>query len=871
MAIVNSAGVVTSVVVGAGGSLYDQPVTVNFPCCGAAVTRVTTCPKTGAILKVTVMDGGSGYNPQGEYFNSALLSSVFLEYQPCQNGNSQYDSTQFISTPVLGGFKGSMKDSTQCTCRWPTDPAAACTCVSYGWIFEVNPPVSCALWYRLVVNAANVADVGILVQRVPISGQTTYYPPIEVGQTYVFHAPSVTPAGMDTRFRVVAPPPPAHDPTRRFLQRLIVTVTTPDNSNILCTGYTGDLWGALSAGVPPGGTARGDCTALAGQIANLVTRTNAFPLYRFPPLVDIGISDRGVTLALGVGGTGYSSLPALNVGGVANPGFSAVTGVPIVDGGLGYSGTLGFVFSAGAGSVTSYTLNGAGTLTNIVASGGAYNGNGNRPIVYVVPDQQVDTAWVTAPGSGFSNTIGNGPSCSFPLPALGGTRATCTANVDGTGVLSSITVNNHGSLYTNYANPTGIDFPHIGPQVTGCTITGFGTTCTSIVAVFSGGTDVSGIGQINCPLSGGQITAVNIVNGGSFIYGDVVTVSFLGSTCATLPTVSGCTLSPGTGGVAYARLKGLVIKSAILDKATLADPVPNGNAVPASAAFTLSVPGTPGSCITGGTSASGSVTNFVPTNLGGPYTALPAVSFAGGFPLTTATVTATLVTASDAGGKATIDSNGAVTGVQITTPGSGYQCAPTVGFRNLGRMWSFEIVNPGYGYTVAPFIYIPAPGGNGRQAWAHTVITNGQVTGVVVDDPGSYYTAIGAASVIPFGSITSVTVVNCGFGYSLATTFVEIYPLATTHPNAWPEFFKPAIVTPIINVPAGGVITGFNIVDAGQGYVAGQFRWPSTARQASSPLPLPRLIPRWSTPRSRTSLTSEPVLLAQPPSLRAAP
>jgi len=115
----------------------------------------------------------------------------------------------------------------------------------------------------------------------------------------------------------------------------------------------------------------------------------------------------------------------------------------------------------------------------------------------------------------------------------------------------------------------------------------------------------------------------------------------------------------------------------------------------------------------------------------------------------------------------------------------------------LGQVMGVNILNPGSGYSSAPYISIEDPCGNGSGAVASTNITDGQVTSVTIEKPGSGYLGP-TASTDPcntnpidqsgsdvVGYVVGVNILNTGIGYkfddliidSSCDNDVQIYPI----------------------------------------------------------------------------------------------
>jgi hypothetical protein len=94
--------------------------------------------------------------------------------------------------------------------------------------------------------------------------------------------------------------------------------------------------------------------------------------------------------------------------------------------------------------------------------------------------------------------------------------------------------------------------------------------------------------------------------------------------------------------------------------------------------------------------------------------------------------------------------DGTVTAIKVTNSGSGYTSKPTVTFKGagtgletnvtLGAISKIEITNPGKGYLSVPIIDFGETPSNGVKAEATAVVTNGEITSVVINNGGEGYT-----------------------------------------------------------------------------------------------------------------------------------
>ena len=191
---------------------------------------------------------------------------------------------------------------------------------------------------------------------------------------------------------------------------------------------------------------------------------------------------------------------------------------------------------------------------------------------------------------------------------------------------------------------------------------------------------------------------------------------------------------------------------------------------------------------------------------------------------TAATVTATVT-------------DGAVTGLAVTSSGSGYTFTPRLTFVQPGgatlgtptiTSGSFAaaptITAQGFGYTTPPAIYVDEPTGtNPIKASFQTVLTNGKVTSITVLNAGQGYTSVPRVAVIdPVGAqvltttvdgdgrITDIELLSGGGGYEDIPS-VYIVDERTSNPGT-----GATATASIFN----GSITDINITAFGSGYSA---------------------------------------------------
>jgi hypothetical protein len=176
----------------------------------------------------------------------------------------------------------------------------------------------------------------------------------------------------------------------------------------------------------------------------------------------------------------------------------------------------------------------------------------------------------------------------------------------------------------------------------------------------------------------------------------------------------------------------------------------------------------------GVTVSGGVVVAVVITNPGSGYTAAPSVTFTSGAATATAVV-----------------STGSVNSITLTNAGTGYTSSPSVtitggGGNNATAIASFntfktgtvavQITNGGTGYTNAANTVVNITG-SGSNAAGTAILSGGQVTQVIMSNPGSGYT-----------SNTSVTITGGGGSNAAAIAVTNLDPIvdvATFSGRTW--------------------------------------------------------------------------------------
>lgn len=190
------------------------------------------------------------------------------------------------------------------------------------------------------------------------------------------------------------------------------------------------------------------------------------------------------------------------------------------------------------------------------------------------------------------------------------------------------------------------------------------------------------------------------------------------------------------------------------------------------------------------TVANGAVTEVTCTDPGSGYVLndQPVLAFSGGGSDAGAAIIPTVTVTS--GGIASVEiinpgqsfnlgGDGRVT----FTGGGGAGAAGIISAASNGAIYGVTVTNPGTGYTSAPVVTIDNAGGSNFSAIAH--VTRGQVTAFTVAAGGTGYdapptmTIVGdgvgatAVAVLTAGVVSSATIVNAGLGYTYAKVLIS--------------------------------------------------------------------------------------------------
>ena len=319
-------------------------------------------------------------------------------------------------------------------------------------------------------------------------------------------------------------------------------------------------------------------------------------------------------------------------------------------------------------------------------------------------------------GSGYTSV----PTVTFAAPLdAGGERAEGIAQVggvtsgDGGALHSTVTVDTGGSGYTSVPTVTIADAPAGGTTATAVAHIGGTRRVTGIAAGGDGGEGYSSVPTVtfSAPETTGGVTATGVA-----VLGEPGRIISL--TCATT-------------GVNYTQATTTI---------TINDPdVSDGVTATANPII----------------NNAGAIIGAVVTNPGSGYNIRPGV-----------TVTSTIANATGAvctveAGDFESDDAGQVVAINITNPGSGYLLDPSITITggggsganyaptlttaaNEGQVVHIDLIEHGKGYVEAPIVTISGGGGTGARATvtlAGGAASGGEVTGVIITNPGSGYLA----------------------------------------------------------------------------------------------------------------------------------
>lgn len=257
-----------------------------------------------------------------------------------------------------------------------------------------------------------------------------------------------------------------------------------------------------------------------------------------------------------------------------------------------------------------------------------------------------------------------------------------------------------------------------------------------------------------------------------------------------------------------------------------ADPFATPAALPASSSATVSfVSNDADATATAIISANtGTVERINVTNGGTNYNGTPIVEITGGGG-TGATATAT------------VGANGRVTGITLTSPGTGYTSAPTVSIisgsgatattvlAGTGTVIALNLLTTGEGYTSAPTVDITG-GGATTNATGTATISNGRVTSLTLTSGGAGYDGSPITVTLTGGGATTPATASASFsgrgiGIVTLTAPGSNYTYAPTVTFSAPQIPNGVRPTAVASFdPDTRQVTGINITSNGSGYTA---------------------------------------------------
>jgi hypothetical protein len=346
----------------------------------------------------------------------------------------------------------------------------------------------------------------------------------------------------------------------------------------------------------------------------------------------------------------------------------------------------------------------------------------------------------------------------------------------------------------------------------------------------------------------GQVKTLAITAGGTN-YATVPLVVLSGGTGATATAALGLTaqsftFTPGTRG--YSTIPTVTISDGGATTAATATAVLSGGTSGTVTGITLLTPGAgytsaPTLTLSGGVvNTAGTLTTAVGNAQQFTVSKLTVVNGGGGYSAGTVAVSIDNPPAAEAATATAVLSGGkfgTVTGITLTSPGTGYLLPPdisisapdteTVTVVSAG-IGSVSLSAGGAGYTTPPIVTLSDPPA-GTQATATAILANGRVTAINLIDPGSRYPSApqvtiadppdpvqasatsvltaGASGTAAKGVAAIITVTQQGRGYLTAPTITFSDP-----PN-----LVPATATALLS---NGAVTSYRIETAGTGYVS---------------------------------------------------
>ena len=437
-----------------------------------------------------------------------------------------------------------------------------------------------------------------------------------------------------------------------------------------------------SGGVATNAVATGTAVVSDGRIYD-VEITNTGSGYTTPPQV---IFSGGGALGNG------------NVIATAEINAGSVTGVTVTNGGgvlngagtasLGTNGEIPAIAATGRGM--GYTSSptiviGAPLIVQALISIGR-NGNSINTNPAAVTYVNRGSGYLAPPVVTFANTGWQGyiavPKVKFT--SSGVTSALATAARNGTtGAITSVSIQDGGSGYTTapavafFPRATATASISVGGVVTGFNVTASGSgypSAPAVALIGGGGAGASAVAVI----TGGKVTSINVVSGGSG-YTSAPTVVIAATPVADSSIIATATVSAGkvtgvvvnNGSSGFTSLPVVAFRFGGVTHAVATPFVPNGQ-----------------------------LSNLFLDYGGSGYASAPAIAFEGNI---------------SNGGQHAIAtasiSGGAVTGLNVSSPGGAIRAVATSTIAADGTVASVTVTNAGTGYTIDPIVTLGTPTG----------------------------------------------------------------------------------------------------------------------------------------------------------------
>ncbi|MCX8497325.1 MAG: hypothetical protein ORN51_14180 [Akkermansiaceae bacterium] len=833
-----SAGKISAINVGTAGSFYSSAgVTIAAP--PASIVPVAVATVTGdSLSSIAVTTAGNNFTAAPTVTVAAPPASVTA------TASSAIASGGVTGlTPVLPGSYYRVAPAV--TIAAPTDSTATGTAsLSAGAVSGITVGQSGGYYATApaVTVSAPASSVTAVAGTATVGGGTVVSIPVATAGSYYTAAPEVT----------VAAPPASVNATATATRVSATSITVA--KNLGGTNYASVPTVSFSGGNGTGLTA----TCKLGLTAESFKITSNTKVYTVAPTIVISGGGSPTTTA---------TATAILSGGTSG----TVTGITIIEKGVGYTTAPTLTFSGGTGNTgTAPTAVGNAAYFTVVsiATGGTPTGYTSAPTVTIaapaVAVTATATATVSAAGAVTAITITNAgkgyssaPSITIAAPATP-VQATATANLTN-GLVTSFSVGTAGVGYTSVPTVT-VDAPVSGIQATATASIGGGSV-TALTPVNVGASypyapsitiaappaSVQATATATC--SGGKVTAIQVTNGGAYYTKDRAI----------------CTITNLGGGVAAtaAATYGLTNQSFAInsgDKVYSVAPTVTISAPDYNPTASYAVQATATAVLT-----AGKVTGITMNKKGASYdgSRVPTLTFSGGT-VTSGTISPTAVGNTNhfmiaevhviSGGtkqyanttvsisapaqnvQATAIANfsgGTITSYTITNPGKGYSSPPTVTVNaartaataiaslSNGGVSSYTITSPGMGYSSSPSVTVASPPAPVTATATSRIYSSGEVAIISVGNAGQGYTSAPAISfsaapaqttatataTVSGGRITGYSLTNSGSGYTSAPVVTVTAP--TT----------PVTATATAAV-SGGAVTGYTVTNAGAGYLS---------------------------------------------------